>query len=98
MNSITCTKCGLIGYATTAECKGCGTPYGPASAGSFAPASGFQQAAQGGAAYYEPSGAVTLKGLALGLGGGLAAAVVLAFAYAYLNNYIPIIQLNVLCL
>jgi hypothetical protein len=98
MNNVTCTKCGLADSAAGPECKRCGTPYGPAAAGGFAPSPLFRQAPQGGAAYYEPSGKVTLKGLALGLGGGLVAAVVLAFAYAYLNNYIPIIQLNVLCL
>jgi hypothetical protein len=102
MNSITCTKCGLVAFATTAGCKRCGAPYAPAGAGGFTQTFGGQSA-QGagqqtaGAVYYKPSGEVTLAGLASGVGGGLVAAVALGFAYAYLITYIPLIYLNILC-
>jgi hypothetical protein len=102
MNSITCTKCGLVAFATSASCKRCGTPYGAAGAHEFkqtfggqsAPSVAFQPA---GGAYYKPSGEVTVAGLASGVGGGLVAAVALGFAYAYLITYIPLIYLNILC-
>src|SRR4051812_27746221 len=35
MNSITCTKCGLVAFATAANCKRCGTPYAAAGANEF---------------------------------------------------------------
>ena len=108
MNSITCTKCGLVAFATTAGCKRCGAPYAAAGAGGFtqtfggqsAPGVG-QQASMGQQAsedvYYRPSGEVTVSGLASGLGGGLVAAVALGFVYAYLIMYVPLIYLNILC-
>jgi len=111
MNSLKCTACGLVNFSTAAECKRCGGALRPEAAagvrqsfvGTQAPPAGF--GAQGPAAslprpqavYYEPSGEVTAAGLAAGVGGGLAAGVVLAFAYAYLIRYVPIVQINALC-
>jgi hypothetical protein len=97
MNSVKCIKCGLVNFATAAECKRCGAPTGPAAAGAFAPSSGGGQAAPGGDAYYRLSGEVTVAGLFMGLGGGLTAGAVLAFAYSYLITYIPFVYLNFLC-
>jgi len=103
MNSITCTKCGLVALATSASCKRCGTEYAPAGSNNFKQTFGGAQSGPGGAQpsaagpYYKPSGEVTLAGLAAGIGGGLVAAVALGFAYAYLITYIPLIYLNVLC-
>ena len=102
MNSVTCTKCGLVAFATATQCKRCGTPYAAAGAHELKQTFGAQSApgwAQqpAGGAYYRPSGEVTVAGLAAGLGGGLVAAVALGFAYAYLNTYVPIIYLNLLC-
>lgn len=106
MNSITCTKCGLVAFATSASCKRCGTQYAPAGSSSFTQTfgGGGGQSATGAAVrpsaagpYYKPSGEVTLAGLAAGVGGGLVVAVALGFAYAYLISYIPIVYLNILC-
>jgi hypothetical protein len=102
MNSITCTKCGLVAFATTAGCKRCGAPYAPAGAGGFTQTFGGQSAQGAGRqastdVYYRPSGEVTVAGLASGLGGGLFAAVVLGLVYAYLMRYSPLVYLNLLC-
>jgi hypothetical protein len=102
MTSITCTKCGLVTFATSANCKRCGTPYAPTGSNEFKQTFGGQSALGGvgqaaGGAYYKPSGEVTVAGLAAGVGGGLVAAVALGFAYAYLITYIPLIYLNLLC-
>jgi hypothetical protein len=94
MNSVKCMKCGLVYFATAAECKRCGTP---AAARASAPSSGGSQAATGGDAYYRLSGEVTVAGLAAGLGGGLAAGMVLSFVYSYLIRFIPFVYLNVFC-
>ena len=103
MNSITCTKCGLVAFAASASCKRCGTQYAPAGSSNFTQTFGGGQTAPGRAQqspagpYYKPSGEVTVAGLASGIGGGLVAAVALAFAYAYLITYVPLIYLNILC-
>ena len=102
MNSITCTKCGLVAFATTAGCKRCGAPYAPTGAGGFTQTFGGQSAQGAGRqastdVYYRPSGEVTVAGLAAGLGGGLFAAVVLGLVYAYLMRYSPLVYLNLLC-
>lgn len=103
MNSITCTKCGLVAFATSASCKRCGTQHAPAGTNNFTQTFGADQSAPGGARqsaagpYYKPSGEVTVAGLAAGVGGGLVAAVALGFAYAYLISYIPLVYLNILC-
>lgn len=92
MNSVRCLKCGLVYFATAAECKRCGTSNAPAAAGPSAPTAGA-----GAASYYRLSGEVTVAGLALGLGGGLAAGVALSFAYSYLVRWLPFVYLNVFC-
>lgn len=103
MNSITCTKCGLVAFATTTGCKRCGAPYAAAGAGGFTQTFGGKSAAgvvgqqASDDVYYRPSGEVTVAGLASGLGGGLVAAVALGFVYAYLITYLPVIFLNILC-
>lgn len=78
MNSTTCTKCGLVAFATSESCKRCGTPYAAAGSNDFRQTFGGQSAP--GAThqpsdepYYKPSGEVTVAGLALGVGGGLIA-------------------------
>jgi hypothetical protein len=102
MHSITCTKCGLVAFATSASCKRCGTTYAAAGAQEFKQTFGGQSAPGGvrqsaGGAYYSLSGEVTVAGLAAGLVGGLAAGVALSFVYSYLIRIIPFVYLNVFC-
>lgn len=102
MNSIKCTSCGHLDFATAATCKRCGAARAPGGANAFTQTFGGQPAPGGvhrtaGDAYYSESGAVTLAGLAAGLGGGLVAAVAFAFVYSYLNSYSPLLIVNVVC-
>jgi hypothetical protein len=102
MNSIKCTSCGHLNFATDATCKGCGAALTPGATDAFKQTFGGQSAPGGGyrtavGAYYRESGAVTVAGLAAGIGGGLVVAVVLAFVYSYLNLYSPLVFLNVIC-
>jgi phage FluMu protein Com len=60
-----------------------------------APSGGGQASTAG--LYYQPSGEVTVAGLAAGLLGGLVAGVFLAFLYSYIISYVPFIYLNLLC-
>lgn len=59
------------------------------------PSGGAQTATAG--LYYQPSGEVTVAGLAAGLLGGLAVGVAIAFVYSYIISYVPFIYLNLLC-
>ena len=102
MNSVKCTGCGHPNFATAATCERCGAALTPGGTGAFTQTFGGQSAPGGGyrtagGAYYRESGAVTVAGLAAGIGGGLVAAVVLAFAYSYLNHYSPLLILNIVC-
>jgi hypothetical protein len=101
MDSIKCTSCGHLNFTTAATCKGCGAALTPGGMDAFKQTFGGQSAQGGGyrtagGAYYRESGAVTVAGLAAGIGGGLVAAVVLAFAYSYLNFYTPLLFLNII--
>lgn len=102
MNSIKCTSCGHLNFATAATCERCAAALTPGGTGAFTQTFGGQSAPGGGhrtagGAYYRESGAVTVAGLAAGIGVGLVAAVVLAFAYSYLNHYSPLLIINILC-
>jgi hypothetical protein len=100
MNSIKCTNCGHLDFATAATCKRCGAAMPSGGANEFTQTFGGRSAQGGvyqtaGDAYYSESGEVTAAGLAAAVGGGLVVAVVLAFAYSYINLYSPLLILNI---
>ncbi len=101
MNSVKCTKCGLVAFATTAECKRCGTPYGAAAAANaYAPPSGGGYTSSFGGGYAPPSGhAQAAQGVAgyykpsgeitvAGLAAGLAGGAVAGLAIGFVYSYL----------
>ena len=102
MNSVKRAKCGLVNFATVAECKRCGVALTPGDEGhmsraaSHSAATNVQGHSSSDGLYYQESGEVTMLGLGAGLIGGLAVSAVAAFVYAYFIYYMPFIYLTFL--